>query len=102
MRARFLIRVVAAITAVLLTGGCGGTDVAKGQLEEQLKTRLTNQAGQGPDLIECPGDLEAKVGATQRCVLTAKEIKVGVNVSVTAVDGAEVQYDVEVDDKPLG
>lgn len=102
MRARILTPVLAAVAAVILVlSGCGTMKVSQAQLEEQIKTQLTAQVGQAPDSIECPGDLEGKVGATQRCVLTADGTKLGVTATVTSVEGNNVKFDIKVDQQPM-
>jgi predicted thioesterase len=43
----------------------------------------------------------AKVGATQRCTLTALDgTTIGVTATVTAVNGDDVSFDFKVDDEP--
>lgn len=49
----------------------------------------------------CDGDLRAEVGATQRCVLTAGHLTLGVTATVTEVDGGDLKVDVQVDDEPM-
>lgn len=102
MRVRFLAAVITGAAAVtLLLSGCSSVKVSKDDVAEQIKTQLTAQVGQEPDSVECPDDLEGKVGATQRCTLTAGKTKYGVLATVTKVDGSKVSFDIKVDDKPM-
>nr|WP_268811731.1 hypothetical protein [Mycobacterium kyorinense] len=39
------------------------------------------------------------MGATQHCVLTVGGSKLGVHVTTTAVDGNDVKFDAQVDNK---
>jgi hypothetical protein len=53
--------------------------------------------------VECDGDIEGTVGATQRCVLTAMDgTTIGVTATVLAVKGDDVNNDFKADDHPMG
>lgn len=75
-----------------------GATVDELQLEERISTMLTEEVGQKPDKIDCPGDLEGTVGETMRCTLTAGTDQLGVAVDVTAVEGSTVDFHIEVDE----
>ncbi|BCJ36705.1 hypothetical protein Athai_42080 [Actinocatenispora thailandica] len=91
---------VAAIGALLLAG-CGGTSsVSRSEVEKQVSQQLTAQVGRKPDKISCPGSLKAKVGTTMRCTLTDSGKSYGVTVKVTSVDGSNVKFHIQVDNKP--
>jgi Domain of unknown function (DUF4333) len=64
---------------------------------------LEKEVGQRPD-VTCPQDLEAKVGATTRCTLTAEGAtdEYGVTVTVRSVENGTAHFDVEVDPQPQG
>lgn len=101
MRVRFQAPIIASIVAgALLLSGCGSTKVSEEDLAEQIKTQLTEEVGQEPDSVECSEGLDAEVGATQRCVLTAGSDELGVTATVTSVDGSTVNYDIKVDEMP--
>jgi hypothetical protein len=90
------------VPAVLLgLSGCGGGSVKAGDVATQAEDALEKQVGARPD-ITCPNDLEAKVGATTRCSLTAEGLDgtYGVTVKVTKVQGDQASFDVQVDQKP--
>lgn len=63
--------------------------------EQTIKTKLTQQVGQAPDSIDCPDDLEGKVGATMRCTLKAGTDSIGVTVTVKEVNGTTVNFDIK-------
>jgi hypothetical protein len=94
-------RVVAAVLALFVgfgIAGCGGTAaVPKDQVAQQISDQLTKQVGQKPDSVSCPDDLPATVGATVRCTLKAGTDSLGVTAKVTAVDGSNVKFDIQVD-----
>lgn len=70
--------------------------VAKADVEQQISTKLTEQVGTTPEKIECPGDLEGKVGTTMTCVLTHQGESLDVNVNVTSVENNTVKFDIKV------
>ncbi|WP_280832344.1 DUF4333 domain-containing protein [Mycolicibacterium frederiksbergense] len=75
--------------------------VSKDQLADIVKQKLEAQVGAEADSVVCEGNLSAKVGATQRCVLTDGSKKYGVTATATSVDGDNVKFDIDVDDKPM-
>jgi Domain of unknown function (DUF4333) len=81
---------------------CGGT-LAGDDVASKAEDALEEQVGARPD-ISCPEDLEAEVGAETRCTLTAggDPTEYGVTITVTAVDGSDAEFDVVVDEEPLG
>ncbi len=96
------------VAAAGLLGACSahieaGTNsgVDKDKLAEVVKQKLEAQVGAEADSVVCEGNLPAKVGATQRCVLTDGSTKYGVTVTANSVEGSNVKFGVEVDDKPM-
>ena len=80
----------------------GAPVVDQADLEREISTRLTELAGQAPDDVTCPADgLTGEVGGSVRCVLTAGTDRLGVTVTVTGVQGARVDFDIEVDDEVM-
>jgi hypothetical protein len=90
----------AAIALALLAAGCGEKTLDKGTVEQGAKDALAKTVGRPPESISCPKDLEAKVGATERCTLTDHGTRLGMTVRVTRVDGDKANFDVVVDKKP--
>jgi hypothetical protein len=91
--------------ALLLAGlsACGADPVPAAQVAASAEKALERQIGIRPD-ITCPKELEAKVGASTRCTLTAAgdPTKYGVTVTVTSVDGDSPDLQVKVDEEPAG
>ena len=94
------------VLAVLLLGpgltGCS-MSLAADDVATAAEDALEAQIGARPDIV-CPDDLAAEEGAETRCTLTAGDDpeEYGVTVTVTAVDGSDAEFDVEVDAEPLG
>lgn len=102
MRGRLLLGIVLVLTT---TVGCSfsfnaGKLMSEEQVEQGISDQLTKKVGKRPDRIDCPGDLKAKVDETMRCNLISGGSSIGVTVVVTAVEGDNVQYDVQVDNAP--
>ncbi|OBJ49071.1 DUF4333 domain-containing protein [Mycobacterium sp. 1423905.2] len=74
--------------------------VDKDQVARIISDKLYQQVGQRPDAVTCPDNLKGLQGATLRCQLTDGTQKYGVNVTVTAVDAGDVNFDFKVDDHP--
>ncbi|MGA8255047.1 MAG: DUF4333 domain-containing protein [Nocardioides sp.] len=82
----------APIAAVVLTlSGCS-VSVAQSDLEKEVA-----RGEAGVTDVECDGDLDGEVGATQDCTVTFDDdTTVDVEVEVTEVDGSDVSFDVNV------
>lgn len=98
----------AMLSAATLLGGCSGhaeigktPAISKDKLAATVKEREEAHAGAKADSVVCNGDLPAKVGATQRCVLTVGDSKLGVTVTTTAVEGDDIKFDMQNDEKPM-
>jgi hypothetical protein len=82
-------RVALAIAPLLVTlgaVGCGGETVDSGQMEEDLRTQLSDQAGVNAEdvSVDCPDDQDAEEGNKFDCTLTAPNgDEVTVNVTIT-------------------
>lgn len=74
----------------------------RGSLESGVKTKLEAVAHAKAKSVTCPHKLKAKVDATTRCTLVATDgTRIGVTVTVTAVDGDHVSYDAQADQHPM-
>lgn len=78
-----------------------GPGVEPEKLATQVSSALEESVGVAPDDVECDDQLDARVDATTRCVLTAGEERYGVTVTATEVSGDTVDFDVQVDDQPM-
>ncbi|MGB0102192.1 MAG: DUF4333 domain-containing protein [Nocardioides sp.] len=86
-----------------LAAGCSSTPTVEGdRLEGEVSTQLEQSVGVAPDAVDCPDDLEGEEGSSVRCTLTAGSDTVGLTVTVTGVDGDNVDFDIEVDDAVQG
>lgn len=82
--------------ALMGLAACGQATVPAADVEQQVATQLEAQVGQAPDSVTCPGDLPAQMGAKLECELTAGGDTLPVFVTVTAVNGTDVNFDIEV------
>jgi hypothetical protein len=91
---------VAATALALASAGCGGSStLEKATVEQGAKDALAKTVGRAPQSISCPKDLDAKVGATERCTLTDHGTRLGMTVRVTRVHDDKANFDVVVDQK---
>ncbi|MFF4020962.1 DUF4333 domain-containing protein [Streptomyces sp. NPDC001843] len=98
-----------AVAAGVLLVGCSASvhaekattpKMSKDKLANTVAERLAATTGQPKPDIACPEDLDAKVGTTTRCKLTAKDgSTLGVTVKVTSVKGSRINFDFKADDK---
>ena len=86
---------------VLAVAGCGGpATVSRSEVEKETREGLTKSVGQQAPPAKCPMPLRAVVGATTRCTMDFPENKrLGITVKVTEVDGSNVKFDIEADEK---
>lgn len=74
--------------------------VDKTELADEISGQLEQKVGRAPDSVTCPQDLRGEVGVIQRCELKDGNQIYGVTVTVTSVDGADVKFDLRVDETP--
>ncbi|WP_148058903.1 DUF4333 domain-containing protein [Bogoriella caseilytica] len=93
---------VVPVAAGLLLAGCGGAVVEQGEVEAQVADQLEQMVGQRPN-VDCPGDLEAEVGATMDCVLSedGHPDEYLVSLTVTSVEDGVASWDFQVADEPM-
>ncbi|WP_428951930.1 DUF4333 domain-containing protein [Streptomyces sp. cg35] len=100
---------LSAVAAGALLVGCSGsvsvgsTDpkVSKDKLSDTVAEQLAKTTGQPKPDVTCPKDLVGKVGNATRCTLTASDgSTLGVTVTVSKVDGKNVNFDIKADDTP--
>jgi hypothetical protein len=103
------VSLLATTAAAMLLVGCSGS-ISVGNMKPKLSgdkvadvtaEKLAAQTGQPKPDVSCPEDLVGEVGTTTRCTLTATDgTTLGVTVTVTSVEGSQVNFDIKVDDKP--
>lgn len=77
----------------------GGRVVSKSDVETKIKQQWNEQVPQQKaKAVACDGDLDAKVDATQHCVVTTSSGEHPVTATVTNVDGSDVNYKWHTDD----
>lgn len=101
--------ILATTAAALLLAGCSGSvhvgtstpKLGADKLADTVAEKLAATTGQPKPQVTCPEDLAGKVDTTTRCTLTAADgTTMGVTVTVTSVDGTQINFDIKVDDKP--
>ena len=100
---RRLLLLVACPALALGLGACGAGSLPPEEVATGAEEALEKQAGVPTD-VRCPGELNAQVGAEARCTLTLEgdPAEYGVTVTVTSVKGDRANFDVTVDEEPIG
>jgi hypothetical protein len=82
---------------------CGASALSADDVAEGAEDALEAQVGARPN-VSCPDDLEAEVGAETRCTLSVDgdDQEYGVTVVVTSVEDDTANFDVQVDEEPVG
>ncbi|QUR66827.1 DUF4333 domain-containing protein [Mycobacterium spongiae] len=83
---------VASATACSFSIGSANS-VSKSDVEKQITEKMTDAAGDEPDSVTCPTDLPATVGAEINCEMMVNDRSFDVNVTVTAIEGKNVKFD---------
>ena len=93
-----------ALAVGIAVSGCsvfvGPNQVDRVDVAQRISTQLKNQVGRPPDAVACPTNLDAKVGASLTCTLTDHGVTYDATVTVTAVDGGDVAFDLKVGSEP--
>ncbi len=66
--------------------------LAKDQVENSLLDQLATQVGQRPDSADCSDNLEGKTGTTIECTVVAGEQSQDFTLTVTEVNGDQVNF----------
>lgn len=88
-------------TSAITTTPDAAPGVSKEQLASVVRQRLEEKVGKKADSVVCDGDLPAKVGATQHCVLTDGADRYRVTVTASDVNGGKVNFGIETDPNPI-
>ncbi|WP_328750211.1 DUF4333 domain-containing protein [Streptomyces sp. NBC_00285] len=98
--------ILATVAASTLLVGCSASldsdksepKMSADKVSTLVATKLASTTGQPKPDVNCPKDLVGKVGTTMRCKLTANDgSTLGVNITVTSVDGDQINFDFEAD-----
>ncbi len=68
--------------------------IAKALLAKKVGEQVGQQAGVTVDSTDCAGDLQPKVGESTKCTVKAGAEVVDFEVTVTAVDGGQINYSI--------
>ncbi|HEY4604120.1 MAG TPA: DUF4333 domain-containing protein [Blastococcus sp.] len=94
-----------AATPFLFLGlaACGSSSLAADDVADGAEDALEAEVGTRPE-VSCPEDLDAEVGAETRCTLSVDgdPEEYGLTVRVTSVEGDTANFDVRVDEQPVG
>ncbi|MFJ8859243.1 DUF4333 domain-containing protein [Streptomyces sp. NPDC102451] len=83
------------------SAGSSAPRVSATELGDTVAEKLAATTGQPKPDVTCPDDLVGKVGTTTRCTLKAADgSTLGVTVTVTAVNGDKIDYDIKADNTP--
>lgn len=93
-----LLSILAMSGALLL--GCSDPEIAKADVEQSAMKQLSETVGKPSPPITCPGGLKGKVGTVLVCSMPIGDKVHDVTVTVTAVEGTNAKYTVEVGEKP--
>ncbi|MBZ5736382.1 DUF4333 domain-containing protein [Nocardioides sp. TRM66260-LWL] len=100
------LRVLAAslsVASLALLGACSAEvsvgsekSMSKADLEKKLTENFEQNNPDTPlDSVSCPGDLKAEVGQAQTCTVVVNGESVDVKVTVTSVDGDNINFSIE-------
>lgn len=80
--------------AALVLTGCGSS-IEQGELESQVASALEGETGVSPE-VNCPGDLDAEVGASTECTATepGSDREFTYRITVTAVQDGRASFDI--------
>lgn len=97
---RLLLTMLAGLT--LVATACGAGAVEEADVESSVAKQLAAETDQPEPNIDCPGDLDAEVGATMECDLTVDgdDAVYPVTVEVTSIEDGKANYSVEVGEAP--
>jgi hypothetical protein len=99
---RRLPRIVPLAVAAVALSGCGTGVVPRSQLDHLVSRILGAAVHRASPDISCDGDLPARVGATQHCVLSVngQSERFPVLVRVDRVNGSRVHFTSQVGNAP--
>jgi len=66
--------------------------LTKAEVENSLLDELATHLGERPESAVCTGNLEGRIGNTVDCTVSAAAERADLTLTVTAVDGAKIDY----------
>jgi hypothetical protein len=87
---------LALCACALAVSACGTTKVSKDEVEKQIQAGFAKSGFTAPvKSVKCPDDLDAKVGKSEKCVLTYKSgnaLEITATVKSTSGDKARLGF----------
>ena len=85
---------IALAACVLVVGACGGNTVSKGEIAKQIQASYARNGFTAPvRSVDCPKDLDAKVGKAETCTLTYKSGHAfAVSATIKTVKGSTAHF----------
>jgi len=74
--------------------------VAADEVGAQIASQVEQQVGATPDSVECPDDLRGVPDETMTCLLSIDGQEFDTEVTVTSVEGTQVNFDFQVAEEP--
>ncbi|SDE89142.1 DUF4333 domain-containing protein [Pseudonocardia oroxyli] len=91
--ARIIGTTVAAGGLLLGLSACS-MSVSSEDVQSEITSMVKEQLQTDPTKVDCPSDLDAKVGATLTCTVESPVRNFDVVATVTAVDGSDVKFNI--------
>lgn len=86
-------------TLALAVSGCSvGKSIDEAKVEDAIKTNLAPQIDGQIEEVDCPGNLKSEVGETMQCTMTVDGQEHKVDVTVSSVEGATVNFNMRLAD----
>jgi hypothetical protein len=95
-------RLLVVVPVLACLAACGADPIPAPDVAQAAEDLLEEEIGFRPE-VTCPDDVEAEVGASTRCTLTAGDdpTEYGVTVTLAALEEDEPGWSVQVDEEPL-
>lgn len=90
---------LAAGSLLALSAGAGiaSASVSAAELQDMISSQFASQAGQTPDAVNCPSDLDTELGSSITCAVTLGGETRGVTISVASVeDNGQIGLNMQV------
>ena len=88
------------IPAATVLVACGEATIVPDEAERSVTELVSERTGFEPTDVECPEDVEARVGGTFECTFTGPDGPYTADVEITEVDGEAASFQIET--RPAG
>jgi hypothetical protein len=86
---------IASLALVLALAACGEKTVDSDRAADTVTDFVSTETGFDPTDMECPEDVEAKVGESFQCTFTGPEGPYVADVRIDEVDGDDAKFAIE-------